>query len=74
MRYKGRKGRIKKILIRVTAQEKKNIDTLAKLEGKNTSEFIRSLVDKKLLLHAAGLEVIAAVELNAQKIINALKK
>jgi len=74
MRYKGNKGRIKKILIRVTKQEKETIEMLSKAEDKNVSEFIRALVEKKITLHRAGLDVIRAVELNAQKVINALKK
>lgn len=53
MREKGRNRKEKKILIRVNRDEKKLAEELSKKEGKNTSEFFRSLLqehrDKKLL-------------------------
>ena len=53
MREKGKMKKEKKILIRVNKDEKKQAELLAKKEGKNTSEFFRSLLrehsDKKML-------------------------
>jgi uncharacterized protein (DUF1778 family) len=53
MREKGKMKKEKKILIRVNRDEKKQAEVLAKQEGKNTSEFFRSLLkehsEKKML-------------------------
>lgn len=53
MREKGKMKKEKKILIRVNKDEKKQAEQLAQKEGKNTSEFFRSLLrehgDKKML-------------------------
>ena len=53
MREKGKMKKEKKILIRVNKDEKKQAESLAQKEGKNTSEFFRSLLrehsDKKML-------------------------
>ena len=53
MREKGKMKKEKKILIRVNKDEKKQAELLAQKEGKNTSEFFRSLLrehgDKKML-------------------------
>jgi len=53
MREKGKKKKEKKILIRVNREEKQLAEDLSRKEGKNTSEFFRSLLrehrDKKLL-------------------------
>ena len=53
MREKGNKKKEKKILIRVNKDEKQLAEDLSKKEGKNTSEFFRTLLrehrDKKLL-------------------------
>jgi hypothetical protein len=53
MREKGKMKKVKKILIRVNKDEKKQAELLAQKEGKNTSEFFRSLLrehsDKKML-------------------------
>jgi uncharacterized protein (DUF1778 family) len=44
MREKGRNRKEKKILIRVSKEEKDLAEMLSKKEGKNTSEFFRSLI------------------------------
>lgn len=53
MREKGKMKKEKKILIRVNRDEKKQAELLARKEGKNTSEFFRSLLrehsDRKML-------------------------
>jgi uncharacterized protein (DUF1778 family) len=53
MREKGKMKKEKKILIRVNKDEKKQAEMLAQKEGKNTSEFFRSLLrehsDTKML-------------------------
>ncbi len=53
MREKGKMKKEKKILIRVNRDEKKQAELLARKEGKNTSEFFRSMLqdhsDRKLL-------------------------
>jgi hypothetical protein len=53
VREKGKMKKEKKILIRVNRDEKKQAELLAKREGKNTSEFFRSLLrehsDRKML-------------------------
>jgi hypothetical protein len=53
MREKGKMKKEKKILIRVNRDEKKQAEVLARQEGKNTSEFFRSLLkehsDRKML-------------------------
>jgi hypothetical protein len=44
MREKGRNRKEKKILIRVSKDEKNLAEELSKKEGKNTSEFFRYLI------------------------------
>ena len=44
MREKGKNRKEKKILIRVSKEEKDMAEVLSKKEGKNTSEFFRSLI------------------------------
>ena len=44
MREKGRNRKEKKILIRVSKDEKNMAEELSKKEGKNTSEFFRYLI------------------------------
>lgn len=45
MREKGRNRKEKKILIRVSKDEKDLAEQLSRKEGKNTSEFFRSMIN-----------------------------
>ncbi len=46
MREKGRFRKERKILIRVSEDEKKSAEELSQKEGKNTSEFFRDLLEE----------------------------
>ena len=64
MREKGRNRKEKKILIRVSKDEKNLAEELSKKDGKNTSEFFRHLIkehaEKQRL--AQHLDIIAKYE------------
>lgn len=56
MREKGKMRKEKKILIRVNKDEKALAETLSRAEGKNTSEFFRTLLAERE--HMNGLNPI----------------
>jgi hypothetical protein len=76
MREKGKMKKEKKILIRVNRDEKKQAEQLAKEEGKNTSEFFRSLLrehgDRKML--EVHLNIVEKYEGVLEKYRNLLQK
>jgi hypothetical protein len=76
MREKGKMKKEKKILIRVNRDEKKQAELLAKQEGKNTSEFFRSLLreygDRKML--EVHLNIVQKYEGVLEKYRNLLTK
>jgi uncharacterized protein (DUF1778 family) len=57
VREKGKNRKEKKILIRVTRDEKDLAEQLSKKEGKNTSEFFRGLIKEHADIQAINKHV-----------------
>jgi len=71
MREKGRLRKVRKILIRVNKDEKKDAESQAHKEGKNTSEFFRDLLrDHK---ETKKLELLSRVIENSEEVLVELR-
>ncbi|MCE5300157.1 MAG: ribbon-helix-helix protein, CopG family [Spirochaetia bacterium] len=76
MREKGKNKKTKKILIRVSREEKALAEELSRKEGKNTSEFFRDILRDKTeaKLIATHADIIARYEQTLKKYVDLLGK